>query len=254
MITLGIDLSSKATNTFACRIEWQKDGSGSIAKPEPHCDDEKLHSFISKADSIGIDAPFGWPVPFSQAVADWTIQGWIGEESFQKSMRFRTTDIAVHGAVNFWPLSVSTDRIALPAMRAMALLQKVGVGDKSGKHGRFFEVYPAATLKKWGLPFNGYKSDGQRGAGAALARRGEIIAALSQIFTNTRIPDSYAESDHALDALVSSLTARAAALGRTVQPDLAEEECARREGWIHIPSFASPAECVTASGSGADGN
>jgi len=42
-------------------------------------------------------------------------------------------------------LSVSTDRIALPAMRAMALLHRHGEADKSGD-GKFFQVYPAGSL------------------------------------------------------------------------------------------------------------
>jgi len=62
----------------------------------------------------------------------------------------------VQDKTKLWPLSVSTDRIALPAMRAMALLQRHKVKDRSGGP-KFYEVYPAATLKNWGLTCRGYK-------------------------------------------------------------------------------------------------
>ena len=37
-------------------------------------------------------------------------------------------------------------------------------------------------------------------------------------------------------AVVASLTARAAALGRTAGPDDAHSKAARTEGWIHLPT------------------
>jgi len=50
------------------------------------------------------------------------------------------------------------------------------------------------------------------------------------------VSDEYAETDHALDALVASLTARAAVQGRTLRPEIGQVDLARREGWIHLPS------------------
>ena len=38
--------------------------------PIVNCDDEKLDGLISDADAVGIDAPFGWPEKFTQAVVD----------------------------------------------------------------------------------------------------------------------------------------------------------------------------------------
>jgi len=52
-------------------------------------------------------------------------------ESARNSLQFRETDSEVRRRIGRWPLSVSTDRIALPAMRAMALLHRHGVTDKS---------------------------------------------------------------------------------------------------------------------------
>jgi len=47
--------------------------------------------------------------------------------------------------------------IALPAMRAMALLNSHGMKDKSGGKKGFFEVYPKANLLSCGLHGHGYK-------------------------------------------------------------------------------------------------
>ena len=43
------------------------------------------------------------------------------------------------------------------------------------------------------------------------------------------------KSDHAFDALVCALVARAAAIGLTASPTEGDREAARVEGWIAIP-------------------
>jgi hypothetical protein len=48
--------------------------------------------------------------------------------------------------------------------------------------------------------------------------------------------DRLAGSDDLFDAVVASLTARAAAVGLTAQPGEAHAAAARKEGWIHLPT------------------
>jgi hypothetical protein len=189
-----------------------------------------LDALIKKADAIGIDAPFGWPEAFVQAVGKWTATTWVGQDDFQKNLRLRLTDRFVHEKTQLTPLSVSTDRIALPAMRAMALLARHGVTDRSGGDGRFFEVYPAGSLRQWGLPCRGYK-----GADHVSARHG-LLATLRQRLPALHVDDSCVENDHAFDALLASLTTRTAAMGKTFQPPSAQLSTIRREGWIHLPA------------------
>ena len=59
-----------------------------------------------------------------------------------------------------WPLSVSSDRIAMPTTRAVRLLAETAASgetiDRSGG-GRFVEVYPAAALSVWRFPSRGDK-------------------------------------------------------------------------------------------------
>jgi hypothetical protein len=66
----------------------------------------------------------------------------------------RRTDVFVHEQLGLTPLSVSADRIAHVALRCAVLLTKLpaarGPMDRSGS-GPVAEVYPAASLRGWGL-------------------------------------------------------------------------------------------------------
>ncbi len=239
MITLGIDLSSQPKNTAACRIDWTNGYSAKVEAPFLQCDDAKLDELIGDSEVVGIDAPFGWPGAFRAAVAEWQEDAWCGKVEFQKSLRLRITDRAVQGRfksskAKLTPLSVSTDRISLPAMRAMALLKRHGVTDKSGD-GRFYEVYPAGTLACWNLPCCGYKI-----GPLAAKQRGKILAGIRRRFPQLKIPQVCLHSDHALDALVASITSKFAKDGNTVMPSDSELASARSEGWIHLPRHQLP--------------
>jgi predicted nuclease with RNAse H fold len=233
MITLGIDLSSQPKDTAACQIAWNDNGSAQISAPLTSCDDDKLDQLIQQSQVIGIDAPLGWPQGFVGAVSQWDHAEW--NTVLRDELRFRETDRFVaqffkNGKFHLSPLSVSTDRIALPAMRAMALLKRHNVTNKSGD-GRFYEVYPAGSLAMWGLRHKGYKGDKED----ARKHRIEMLSDLRQKLPTITIPDDYAEADHALDALVASLTARLAAWKKTLIPDSTQQVPARIEGWIHLP-------------------
>jgi len=233
MITLGIDLSSQPRDTTACQINWNADGTPKVFEPFSCCDDTKLDELIQQSQVIGIDAPFGWPLAFASATSAWESESWTME--LRDELRFRETDRFVgqffkKQKFRLWPLSVSTDRIALPAMRAMALLKRHSVEDKSGD-GRFYEVYPAGSLKCWGLLRKGYKG----GKGGAVKHRRDMLECLRLQFPAIVISDTYAETDHAFDALIASITACFAAFGKTHTPDDSQQGAARVEGWIHLP-------------------
>jgi predicted nuclease with RNAse H fold len=228
MITLGIDLSSMPEGTAACSIIWTNN-TAIAAPPAVGCTDNELDALISEADMIGIDAPFGWPEEFVAAVTNWTADAWSSDS--RDRFQFRETDRAVRERLKRWPLSVSTDRIALPAMRAMALLRRHGVTDHSGD-GRFFEVYPAGSLFCWNLRCRGYKRIDAECTGFRREILGELRAQLSWL----EVSEAYAESSDTVDALIASLTVRAAAQGATIKPSSTQITFARREGWIHLPS------------------
>ncbi len=229
MLTLGIDLASMPKGTAACLVRWER-GRATAEAPRLGCTDADLDGLIREADVIGIDAPFGWPEAFRAAVANWTATSWTDDAKLRENLRLRLTDRRVHAHLGLMPLSVSTDRIALPAMRAMALLRRHGVTDRSGD-GRFFEVYPSGSLKAWKLPHRGYKGAGKFEHAQRTATLRHLRAALPWL----EIPGACAATDHGLDALIAALTARCCATGRTAEPTAAERTTAAREGWIHLP-------------------
>ncbi len=242
MRTLGIDLAAEPTDTAACEITWLADTAHGRLYTD-HLDDDRLLAFIEDADKIGVDCPFGWPEPFVNAVAAHAHgQAWPGRgqpgPGHRRSLRYRLTDEVVHQQVGVWPLSVSTDRIGVTAMRCATLLDALAaVGqpvDRTGD-GRVVEVYPAAALKYWGLPHQGYKK-----ADGALVRAQSLDRLLAKLPTLRLDRDALRRclhSDNAFDALVCALVARAVAVGLTTPPRPGDQiERARVEGWIHLPS------------------
>ncbi|TAK27437.1 MAG: DUF429 domain-containing protein [Myxococcaceae bacterium] len=147
------------------------------------------------------------------------------------------------------PLSVAADKIAMAAWRCCALLDALAtrevevvtaaLGRPSLANGRVrvFEVYPAASLAIWGVPREGYKAEGA----AATDVRRAILTAIERAGAEGWLqwaPDARERcvaTDHALDAFVCALVARAALLG-LVEPVSDEDvEAARAEGWIAVP-------------------
>src|SRR5690606_4581025 len=132
----------------------------------------------------------------------------------------RLTDHMVIAQCGPRPLSVVADRIALAAIRCAGLLDALEVVDRSGVNG-VFEVYPAAALKAWGLPWTGYKGP----SAAAQKRLKELFCGEARDCCDpwpTFAPglDTLCETnDHAFDALIAALVTRAAALRRTICPD-----------------------------------
>ncbi len=230
MLTLGIDLASMPKDTAACLVRWEH-GRATVEAPRLGCTDADLDALIREADVNGIDAPFGWPDAFRAAVANWTATTWTEDAPLRESLRLRLTDRRIHEQLKLMPLSASTDRIALPAMRAMALLRRHDVTDRGGD-GRFFEVYPAGSLKVWKLPHRGYKGSGKPERTCRTATLRRLRAALPWL----EIPAACATTDHALDALLAALTARCCAAKRSTRPVATERAIAALEGWIHLPT------------------
>ena len=228
VITLGIDMSSQPKGTAACAVTWEADRAAA-ATPCLGCNDGMLSAMIAKSHAVGIDAPFGWPAEFAVAVGAWSFTSWTPQ--LRKQLCFRVTDRFVHKELGRWPLSVSSDRIALPAMRTFALLVRYGVTDRSGDKN-FYEVYPVASLTRWGLTSKGYKKNTPDHKQA----RERILSGLRQTMPWLVVPDACATTGDGLDALIASLTTRAATQGRTLRPTPEQAPYARCEGWIHLPT------------------
>jgi hypothetical protein len=117
-------------------------------------------------------------------------------------------------------------------MRAAVLQSRLGVTDRSGA-GTVAEVYPAAALRVWGLAHRSYKG------AANAAARGLLVDALRAAGPWLDLGPYEAlcrRGDHAFDAVVCALVARAAATGRGTEPPAAQRDLAAREGWIVVPT------------------
>lgn len=246
MKTLGVDLAAATRKTAAAVIEWGTDAGGQGSARLTHLaldvDDQQIVELFASSDMAGIDCPVGWPdalVPFLTGHLD-NIPGPVLEHdgiAGRRLLAYRDTDRFCTAQTGLIPLSVSADRLAHPAMRCAVIQAKIaqlhGVQPRDGS-GRLAEVYPAASLKIWGLNGRGYKGRGVPEA----ERLSLLLAALegqAPWLDLAGYRDRLAASDDLFDAVVAALTARAAARRRTLRPDAAHARAARTEGWIHLP-------------------
>jgi hypothetical protein len=260
-VTLGIDLAAQTKNTAACSIRWGagrpevvllargKDAEGAplddewISTRAAGLRDEDLGGRVT---TVGIDAPFGWPLPFLDAMESYRSgPAWPQPlNAGTDQLRLRETDRVVHARRNRWPLSVTSDRIAIPAMRCAGLLTAIAghLGPAAVRRdgsGRCCEVYPDPALRGWiaataaALGRASYKGKDNSPA------RPRLLGALLQqlpLADPDGLLDQVAGEDDFLDALLCALIARAVELGQTHLPEPGRQaELATVEGWIHLP-------------------
>ena len=200
-----------------------------------------LDTASTRVDVLGLDCPLGWPEDFLRFLTAHRDGMPVGPQDvagkdWRRRLAYRATDRAIVASCGVKPLSVAADRIGLTAMRGASLLSQLAERgqpvDRTGT-GVVVEVYPAASLKAWGLPHQKYK-------GTNLDGRLKLLRALS-----TAAPwldlgqhaERCAQSDDALDAVIAALTARAKALNLTSTPSTSDEQdLAAREGWIALPT------------------
>jgi predicted nuclease with RNAse H fold len=239
VLTVGIDLAAQDKDTAACQIEWSQ-GAASVSVPDVGLSDDALVDRVTSGDRVGIDAPFGWPDEFVAAVLGYANTGRFPLTE-RKRLRYRETDRYVEQHARL-PLSVSSDRIAVTAMRCASLLTRLAEEgmevDRSGG-GKLVEVYPAAALARWDIDPRGYKTGDK-----ARAARGRVLDRLEDfadgwLKLSPPVREACVESDDALDAFVAALVAHAAELGMTEPAPRGLEAQAQREGWIHLPRTAS---------------
>ena len=242
MVTLGVDLASAAKRTAVCWIHWEQ-GRAEVVRLDTRADDDALLDAITHVDKAGIDVPFGWPQDFIEAVAAYNASGlWLSTaphpSTAPKQLQFRETDRFVYARTGRWPLSVSSDRIAIPAMRAAVLLSQLKASGQPVHReglGKVVEVYPAAALRVWGFNAIGYKREQNRQA------RCDLLAAIlektsSWLTTPQTIRSLCEATDDAVDALIGAIVAKAAAAALCWE---IPEQCvskARLEGWIALPT------------------
>lgn len=263
--TVGIDLAKAHTTTAVCSIDWTPDGAV-IGAPLLGAHDEVVLAAANAPGvaAVALDAPFGWPTAMVAAVSSWRPGGrWADPKDH--AFRLRRTDVVtaertheavkaarisgasgLHAAV---PLSVSADKIAMAAWRCCKLLDQLAqdgaevVTDAMGQafavdgRNRVVEAYPAAALAMWGIPRDGYKKADEAATGVRQAMLDAIQRAVGdgRLRGAPGVLEQYAATDHALDALVCALVARAAMLGFVDAAPTGDRDAARAEGWIAVP-------------------
>jgi Protein of unknown function (DUF429) len=232
--TVGVDLAAQAKHTAVAVVEWDA-GAARLVDVEIPADDDAVLRRSVGADKVGIDCPLGWPEPFVEFLREQRA-GALEVVPEWRSLAYRRTDEHVRAVTGLTPLSVSTDRIGLTAMRAARLegrLAGCGHDVRRDGGGLIVEVYPAAGLKLWLLPHNRYKGRANHVALGALVNALLGAAPWLELGDHER---TCRLSDHAFDALVAALLGRAAARGWTVAPADGDRDAAAAEGWIALPT------------------
>jgi predicted nuclease with RNAse H fold len=254
MFVLGIDLAAQPSSTGAVVLQCEPGGSsvrGSADRAaerwsaEAHgpADDELLLELGASATAIGVDCPLGWPAAFVDAVsAHHRHDPWPADAN-RRPLTHRLTDHELRARGQGNPMSVSADLLGHVAMRCAWLQREWSArrgGEPAWRDGStwLMEVYPAASLRAWGLPSRGYKV--RRGADAEpLALRHQIldavVAALGDRLELGEVRERCLDSDHLLDALIAALTVLVVRAGGTTWPLPEQRSIAQAEGWIHVP-------------------
>lgn len=240
MITVGVDLAAQPKDTAIALIEWSAE-SAAVRDLIVGADDDIIVQAVADADKVGIDCPLGWPAPFVAFVSSHhngqvVIPDGMTGPDWRRNLVFRTTDEAVRSSTGLIPLSVAADRIGHTAIRCAGLLARLALEgravDRRGG-GVVVEVYPSASLKQWGLPHRGYKGAADK------SNLGALVDTLSSAAPWLRLSEYGSicrRSDHAIDAVIAAMTARAALLGLVTKPSDEQSDVAAIEGWIALPT------------------
>lgn len=243
MTYVGIDLAAdpKRTGLAVLRADGE---SCTVEHVAVGANDDDLVGAIRTATKTGLDVPLGWPRRFVELLASHAA-GLVAAPAstgpeWRRGLAMRATDLAVHRQTGLTPLSVSTDRIAHPALRWAGLearLRDLELDVCRDGTGAVCEVYPAAALRCWSLRHRGYK--GSKNAEQRAELVAEMTAALPWLDWNG-FRGLCAAEDDALDAVLSALIAREVHLEQGAPPPAELRETSRREGWIWLPRHELP--------------
>lgn len=124
MRTLGIDLASHGGSTGVWEIDWDSDESRvEVGKQSDNDLADRIRDVRGDGGWTAVDAPFGFPVTFTQAVVNWSTRRTVTlTEDDDDDLRRRLTDRYVQrrqellkklikGGWNTWPLSSVVDLI-----------------------------------------------------------------------------------------------------------------------------------------------
>lgn len=228
-------MAAEPKGTALALIDWSEKRA-SVIHLEVGVTDEQVVSTSRDAVKLGIDCALGWPLEFVDFVNKHS-QGSnavSGDIDWRRRMAYRETDRAVRELTGRWPLSVSTDRLGLTAMRCAGLVSKLFADgadvDRTGE-GKVVEVYPGASLRLWGFDTTGYRNSAEL--------RSELLAELklkAPWFEAGEFAALMVESCDAFDAVIAGFAARSAQIGFSTKPPPELHKQAEIEGWLALPT------------------
>lgn len=238
MLIAGLDLAAEAKSTAMALIEWGSDSAKLVAL-ELGVSDSRVVDAAADFKKLGIDCALGWPAAFAEFLQSLGRENqgapFSADKDFRRNLAYRETDRNLHRLTGKWPLSVSTDRLGLTAIRAAGILSQLSSSgfdvNRTGT-GLVVEVYPGATLRTWGFDTAGYRdsADIRRSLLRQLRERAPWFAMRADML------ELAAESCDSFDAIFAALAARAAHLGRFHAPNPEQLALAKTEGWLALPN------------------
>lgn len=236
-MTAGVDLAAEPKGTALAVVDWTA-GAATVVDVQLGVTDESIVAITSQVNKLGIDCALGWPSEFvnfmtSQADSNLAGHNFDGGMDWRRRLAYRESDRHVREITGRWPLSVSTDRLGLTAMRCAGLLSRLresGVQvDRTGV-GLVAEIYPGASLRLWGFTTTGYR--------ASADIRAELLSNMiheAPWFDPGEHTELMISSCDAFDAVIAACAARAVAQGNYLPPASHQLDQARVEGWIALP-------------------
>jgi len=258
MHTVGIDIAGANSPNGLCILEWAGDYAtvqrlvvGKLTVPVMTSEVQNLGP--RQDVPAGIDAPFGFPMAFSNAVRAMAAGNPPPSGGNPLVRRTEAYVKATLGKTALSPVtSLITNTVSGRCFPLRHALAGKGFTDLIGYSTQLYEVYPAAALMSWGINISGttaepsYKTKGVPG----LKARAELVDTLQATAVDAAgacwlkiCPADLKmlhDHDDAIDALVGALVARVAALkGHPTDPAKvfsgADLDLIKAEGWIHLP-------------------
>jgi predicted nuclease with RNAse H fold len=237
VLTAGVDLAAEPKGTALAIIEWKKT-QATLVDLQLGVNDQAIVETAGVVDKLGIDCALGWPIEFVEFLNNHanleSTSFPDGGMDWRRRASFRESDRHVREVTGKWPLSVSTDRLGLTAMRCAGLqgrIQQIGIEiDRSGS-GKVVEIYPGASLRLWGFDTTGYRAN--EDARAELLTSIEHSVSWLNLGSHRELMIS---STDAFDAVIASLATRAAATNQYLHPPKEFLDIAKVEGWIALPT------------------
>jgi len=238
MLIAGLDLAAEPKGTALAVLDWSTNRVH-LQSLKQGVNDQDVVEQASTFDKLGIDCALGWPVEFVEFITRYSTKSFSGATfddgiDWRRKLAYRETDREVRSITGRWPLSVSTDRLGMTAMRCAGLLTKLQASgeqiDRSGR-GKIVEIYPAATMRIWGLQISGY-----RNSPVLRERLTQQIRATAPWLDLNGFENLMVESCDAYDAVIAALAAGSSALGRSTTAPSEKLAQAQIEGWVALPT------------------